>query len=852
MNKELINYFNGDELAASAWLSKYALEGETTPNDMHKRMAKEIARIENKYIDSESETFNLSKYGQERKFLTENRIYNLFKDFKYIIPQGSIMSGLGNPKAVSLSNCFVIDSPHDSYGGIFKIEQEMVQLMKRRGGVGIELGTLRPSGTVTNNAAKTSTGMASFMERYSNGTREVAQDGRRGALMLSTDIRHPDSLAFINAKKDRTKVTGANISVKLWDDFMEAVKKDEDYILRFPCKFEGTNFKKDFSKFEYNKLYTLEGIGEIKHYIKKVKAKELYDSIVENAWENAEPGQLFWDRVLDYSPDGIYEQFKAICTNPCGEIPMQPYDACRLLALNFFSFVNNPFTDKAEVDYKLLYEIAYEQQRIADDIVDLELEHINRILNKLVNDPEPYAVKRTEIELWTKVAEVAKAGRRTGCGFTALGDMLAALGLKYDSKEGKEVIAKVMKTKATGELDCTIDLAILRGTFEGWDKDKEFDLIESNELVGNNSFYNFIAEEFSEHADKMYKYGRRNISWSTVAPTGTVSLMTQTTSGIEPLFSPYYFRKKKINPNDKEARVDFTDDLGDKWQEYPVMHPKFKLWHEITGDPTMNLEECDKQTLDNYFELSPWCNSTANDIDWVERVDIQSIVQKYTTHSISSTINLPNNVSKEDVSKIYMAAYEKGLKGVTVYRDGSRTGVISTESTKGNQGFEQHNSPKRTKELKGTMHKTTVKGVEYLVAIGFMEGHPYEVFAVKNEVAVKDNHIPCIITKVKKGRYDIKAEDLEIVEFTKAMSPDEEDLTRMISTSLRHGAKIDFVVDQLNKSKGSLVDFSKAIARMLLRHVSIKDEGGCPECKTGKLRMEEGCTKCSECHYSRC
>ena len=859
-NKALLDYFKGDEMAAKVWKDKYALEGEITPDDMHRRMAKEFGRVEEKYVEEEYKFFtssvDISDYCRSRKDLTEESIYQFFKDFKYIVPQGSIMSQLGAPNIGSLSNCFVIGQPEDSYGGIFQKDQEMAQLMKRRGGVGLDISTLRPVGTATSNAAKSSTGAVSFMNRFSNTTREVAQNGRRGALMLTIDCRHPDVLDFINVKQDRTKVTGANISVMLRDDFMEAVKEDADYFLKFPCDAEGF-FGGRYEDFPYN---TLVEYGNIQ--VKRVKAKEIYDAIVDNAHDNAEPGQMFVDHHHNYSPDGVYSQFKGVTTNPCGEIFMQPYDACRLIAVNFYSFVDNPFTDEARFNFNKFYKYNYEAMRLSDDLIDLELEHIDRIINKIQSDPEKVHTKQEELFLWWKIKETATASRRTGLGFTALGDMLAALNLPYDSEQGLEVIESVMHTKMESELDCTIDLGILRGTFTGWDKKLEFQEkmgSHGKPVYGKNDFYDFVIETFPEQAKRMYKYGRRNVSWSTIAPTGTVSLMTQTTSGLEPLFSPYYFRKKKVNPNDEGVRVDFTDANGDNWMEFPVMHPKFRDWLILYTQTVENTpEEWSSKELEGWFKLSPWYGSTANDIDWIQRIKIQGVLQKYISHSISSTINLPRDVSKEEVSKIYLAAFDGGLKGVTIYRDGSRDGVLTTEAVKKTEGFKQHDSPKRPTVLSGNIHRTTVKGTEYLVIVGFMDNHPYETFAIKvNGFDVKGNHLECDIIKVKKGQYDIGVKQPEglvrlIQNFTLHMTPDEEDLTRMISTSLRHGAKIDFVVDQLNKSKGSLVDFSKAIARMLSRHVSIKQEGNCPECKTGILRKEEGCTKCDNCGYSAC
>ena len=524
-SEKLLHYFNGDELAANVWQSKYALEGEETPDDMHRRLAKEFARIEKKYIDDMNmnckftvkEAYEkLSKYGVERKDLDEEDIYNLFKDFKYIVPQGSIMSQLGAKSIGSLSNCFVIGQPEDSYGGIFQKDEEMVQLMKRRGGVGIDISTLRPAETAVSNAAKTTTGAVSFMHRYSNSTREVAQNGRRGALMLSIDINHPDVMDFIKIKRDGTSVTGANISIKINNDFMKAVENDEDYILQFPCE----NLPRktpDLASMEYNKLYKGELIGiEGTLYLKKIKAKEYWDEIIKSAHGYAEPGIIFVDNHHDYSPDGVYPQFKGVTTNPCGEIFMQPYDACRLIAVNLFSFVNNPFTKDAEFDIQKFYEINYEAMRLSDDLIDLELEHLDRMINKVKSDPESEDVKRRELELLYKVRKTAMSSRRTGLGFTALGDTLAALGYKYDSEEALLFTEQLMHIKMESELDCTIDLAILRGPFEGWDNNLEYHEV-------SNDFYKFIRKQFPEQYERMQEWGRRNVSISTVAPTGTVN-----------------------------------------------------------------------------------------------------------------------------------------------------------------------------------------------------------------------------------------------------------------------------------------------------------------------------------------
>ena len=855
MNKKLLNYFKGDDLAASVWQGKYQKEGEETPDDMHKRLAKPFADIEKTYIEKEKEhyedaSFNLdimSSYALKREPLTEERIYNLFKDFKQIIPQGSIMAQLGVNSIGSLSNCFVVGQPVDSYGGIFQKDQQLAQLMKRRGGAGIDIATLRPAGVATSNAAKSSTGAMSFMNRFSNTTREVAQNGRRGALMISTDINHPDVLDFIKAKRDLTQITGANISIKLNDDFMNAVVNDEDYVLRFPCDA-------DISGLIYPHDAIEQGLQEVEdYYIKVIRAKEYWNEIIKSAHSVAEPGLMFWNAMVDYSPDGIYEQFRQITTNPCSEIGMQPYDACRLIAVNLFGFVTNPFTKKANFDYKEFYKINYEAMRLSDDLIDLEIEHINRILDKIHNDPEDWDIKLPEFDLWTKVKETAQASRRTGLGFTALGDTLAALGVSYDSKEGLEIIEHIMHYKLMSELDCTTDLAILRGTFKGWDSDLEFDLIESNELVGNNPFYNFLAEEFPIHAAKMHKFGRRNASWSTVAPTGTVSLLAQTTSGIEPLYQGYYMRRKKVNPNDEDVRVDFTDDNGDTWQEFAVVHPKFREWM-IANDSFTGYSDAladnaiSNDYLEDCFNSSPWYKSTANDIDWIKRVEIQATIQKYITHSISSTINLPEDVSEAAVSDIYLESWKRGVKGITVYRDGSRTGVLVSNSPK-EEKFDYNDAPKRPKDLPAEAHVTTVKGNKFSVIIGLLDNKPYEVFIEsKDSLSGKGS-----IKKKSKAVY-LFEQDGTSIDISSEMTDEEAAITRLVSTSLRHGADIKFIVEQLLKSDGDLFSFTKGLARVLKKYIpdGAKATVTCNDCGSSNVIFEEGCHKCLSCGSSKC
>lgn len=860
MQDKLLNYFNGDDLASSVWLGKYAQEGEETPDDMHRRLAREFARVELNYQlteplkNSDLKTHKdriekLSKYGKIRKNLDEKTIYNLFKDFRYVVPQGSIMSQLGSKSIGSLSNCFVIGQPEDSYGGIFQKDEEMAQLMKRRGGVGIDISTLRPIGTPTSNAAKSSTGAVSFMHRFSNTTREVAQNGRRGALMISIDINHPDVMEFIKIKRDLSQVTGANISIKINNKFMKAVENDEDYILRFPCDKINAGIIPQMETYKkYNQLIEIKNIGGFeKAYFKRIKAKEYWEEIIKSAHGVAEPGIIFIDNHHDYSPDGAYPQFKGVTTNPCGEIFMQPYDACRLIALNLYSFVKNPFTKDAEFDSEKFYRITYEAMRLSDDLIDLEIEYIDRILNKLNSDPESNEVKWTEIELWNKIKQTAQASRRTGLGFTAEGDMLAALGMKYDSDEALLFVEQVKYLKMEAELDCTIDLAILRGTFEGWDRNIEF--TEESELIGNNKFYQMLISEFPNQVSRMIKYGRRNVSWSTVAPTGTVSLLTQTTSGIEPLFMPFYMRRKKVNPNDKDVRVDFTDQNGDTWQEFPVLHPKFRVWAEHYTE-TLGIENYTNEALQELFEQSPWYGSTANDIDWIKRVEMQSIIQKYTTHSISSTINLPNNVSEEEVSKIYLESWKKGLKGITVYRDGSRSGVLVSAETNANRDtFEYVDAVKRPKVLEAEVHLTKVAGKPYYVVVGMMDNKPYEVFINNSELPLGKGEV----VKKNKSVYEFRNNDYHQI-ISSNMTDEQLAITRLTSGMLRHGADIKFIVEQLNKCDGDLFSFTKGLARTLKKYIpdGVKSTVKCNDCGSEQVIFQEGCQTCQSCGSSKC
>lgn len=853
MSEKLLKYFNGDGLASEVWKGKYALDSETIPDDMHLRMAKEFARVEDNYMESEKlrPKINLSKYGQSRKGLSSETIYELFKDFKYIVPQGSIMSTLGTNSIASLSNCWVVESPTDSYAGIHKTDGDLIYYYKRRGGCGTDISNLRPKDTKTNNTAKSSTGAVSFMNRFSNTTREVAMNGRRGALMLSIDVNHPDVMDFIKIKRDLSQVTGANISIRINNKFMEAVENDEDYILRFPCNFDLSSLvlrnREEIAEYPYNELKEVgEGL-----YVKRIKAKEYWDEIIKSARDFAEPGLMYWDTALDYDPAAVYDSYKPISTNPCGEQFLNANDSCRLMATNLFSFVLNPFTSQAKIDEDKLYSVCYEALRLGDDLVELEAEYIQRIIDKIKSDPESEEIKRQELELWIKSKEKALAGRRVGLGITALGDMLAALGLKYDSKEALEVIEHVMSIKLMAELDATIDLSILREPFKEWDVNREYDIVLGSVGAGKNSFYEFILQKFPEQVNRMVKYGRRNSNWSTVAPTGSVSILTQTSSGVEPLFMPYYMRRKKVNPNEKDVKVDFVDQNGDTWQEFAVLHPKFKDWIYVSQNWNPNNEEVDKLTKEELvvlFEKSPWFGSTANDIDWLKRVEIQAVLQAYTTNAISSTINLPSTVSYKDVSDIYLYGWKKGLKGQTVYVDGSRSGVLVDSSKEVKTTFEYKDAVKRPKELDAEMHITSGSNGKFTVIIGKLDGKPYEVFV--HEYVVEDG-------KSRKGKLTKKKQGIYLfddVEINTEMTDEQAAITRLVSTSLRHGADIKYIVEQLNKCEGDLFSFTKALARVLKKYIpdGAKSTVTCNDCGSENVIFEEGCSKCMDCGSSKC
>lgn len=834
--QECLKYFKGDELAATTWINKYALKThdghylESTPDDMHRRMAKEFGRIEKKYYDKVSINGlhkQLSAYGQKRELLSSEKIYNLFKNFDSVIPQGSVMAALGNPYMIaSLSNCVVLPQPYDSYGGIMYTDQQLVQLFKRRCGVGIDISQLRPKGMFVSNAAGTTSGAASFMERFSNTTREVAQNGRRGALMMTIDIAHPDVEDFITMKQDLNKVTGANVSVRLSDEFMQAVSDDTTFTLRWPI--DATEPK----------------------VTKVVQARELWDTIIKCAHNTAEPGLIFWDRQHYYSTSSIYPGFKNTSTNPCSEIAMQGGDSCRLIAMNLYSFVDEPFTPNAHFNYERFYETAYESQRLSDDLVDLELEAIERILDKVQSDEEPDFVKEVEIRTWQLLYEGGSKGRRTGLGFTALADTIASLGLRFDSEEALAQIEKIMRVKCNAEFDSSIDMAIERGKFEAFDTNYE----------NKSEFVQMMKEEFPDVYERMMRFGRRNVSLSTVAPTGTLSMLAQTSSGIEPVFMLSYKRRRKVNANNHEAKVDFVDNLGDAWEEFEVYHPKVKAWMDIT-----NQQEIAK---------SPYAKSTAQEIDWIKRVRTQAIVQKYTTHSISSTINLPHDVSEAKVGEIYLEAWRQGLKGITVYRDGSRTGVLISndkkEKEKEKKEFVESKAPKRPDIIEAKVVRFLNEDTQWLAVVGLLHHRPYEIFTGRAEDAfalpdyTKSGWVIKNRTEDGDTRYDFRYVDSQgykvtIEGLSRSFNKEFWNYAKLISGVLRHGMPLPYVVhlvSNLNLDKDYINSWANGVARALKTLIPDGTEAAdreCPNCGDPEgLIYEEGCIKCISCDYSKC
>ena len=828
--KESVKYFKGDELAASVWVNKYAMKDsygnlyEKSPVDMHWRLANKFAEIEQKYPNP----------------MSKEEIFALLDGFKYVIPQGGPMTGIGNDYQVaSLSNCFVIghDRPADSYGGIMKMDEEQVQLMKRRGGVGHDLSHIRPAGTPVLNSALTSTGLVPFMERYSNSTREVAQDGRRGALMLSVSIKHPDAESFIDAKMQQGKVTGANVSVKIDDEFMRDAIAGKEYTQQYPID------------------------SKTPVIVKKINAQQLWKKIVHNAWKSAEPGILFWDTVLRESVADCYADlgYRTVSTNPCGEIPLCPYDSCRLIAINLYSYVDNPFTFAATFNMELFKKHVRMAMRLMDDLIDLEMEKIAAILKKIESDPEDDEVKRTEYNLWKKIEKKSLGARRTGLGITAEGDMLAALGIRYGSDEAINFAVEVQKTLAVEAYRTSVEMAKERGAFPIYDAQRE---------VGNPMIERIKAADPALYED-MVKYGRRNVSMLTIAPTGTTSLMTQTTSGIEPVFLPYYVRRRKVNPNDQNVNITFTDDVGDCWEEYYVFHHKFLDWCQVQGLSKEEVVKLPVEKVDELVSKSPYYKASSADIDWVAKVKMQGSIQKWVDHSISVTVNLPNSVTEELVAEVYKTAWECGCKGVTVYRDGSRAGVLVSKK-------EEPKEVLRPKKRPASLEADVVRfmnGKEHWIAlVGKINNQPYEIFT---GLADEDTrYIPKSVTKgfiVKQkdvntgaSRYDFHYVDkygyTNIVGGISHMFNKEYwNYAKLISGVLRNGMP---VVDVLNLINGLQLDsetintWKNGVERALKRYIpdGTKDDTGkvCSKCGSNELVYQEGCLVCKSCGYSKC
>ena len=836
--KASIEYFKGDELAATVWVTKYALKDsdgkiyEKTPDDMHRRLAKELARIDLKYPNP----------------LQEDEFFNTMQGFKYIVPQGSPMAGIGNNYQISsLSNCFVIGqkNPADSYGGILRVDEEQVQLMKRRGGVGHDLSHLRPSGAAVNNSALTSTGVVSFMERYSNSTREVAQDGRRGALMLSISIKHPDSEKFIDAKLDVGKVTGANISVKIDDDFMKAVVENKPYVQQYPV--DSTNPK----------------------VRKEIDARKLWNKIVHNAWKSAEPGILFWDTIIKESLPDCYADlgYRTVSTNPCGEIPLCPYDSCRLLAINLYSYVNEPFTPQAKFDFPLFKKHVSVAQRMMDNIIDLELEKVDAILKKIDTDPEDFDVKRVERNLWENIKRKAEEGRRTGIGITGEGDMLAALGLTYGTEIASEFSVEVHKTLAIEAYRSSMEMAKQRGPFKMFNSERE----------KNNPFLLRMKNEDEQLYRDIMQHGRRNVALLTIAPTGSVSILTQTTSGIEPVFLPAYRRRRKINPNDADAKISFVDEVGDSWEEYNVFHHKFLIWAEKRGIDISQIKSWSSDQVDELVKQSPYYKATSNDINWSNKVQMQGDVQKWVDHSISVTINLPENVSEDLVGDLYVKAWSVGCKGVTVYRDGSRTGVlISNKEKKDDAQPEQQASmafipSTRPRELQADVVRFMNNKEQWIAFVGILDGHPYEIFT-----GIVDEDVLCIPKSIKKGfiiktkledgssRYDFSYIDKHGYRATfeglsRLFNQEYWNYARLISGILRHKMPIESVVNlvsSLHLDNDSISSWRSGVERTLKQYIpegTVATSGKkCGNCGSDTLVYQEGCLICTTCGTSKC
>ncbi|MFI3319072.1 MAG: adenosylcobalamin-dependent ribonucleoside-diphosphate reductase [Rikenellaceae bacterium] len=823
------DYFAGDELAATVWVSKYALKDsmgniyERTPEDMHNRLASELERIEQRYANP----------------LSKSELFELLDHFRYIIPQGGPMTGIGNGYQVaSLSNCFVIGHKHpaDSYGGIFRMDEEQVQLMKRRGGVGHDLSHIRPTGSPVLNSALTSTGIVPFMERYSNSTREVAQGGRRGALMLSMSIKHPDAELFIDAKTDMGKVTGANVSIKLDDDFMRAMISEKPYQQQFPIASESPKFTKE------------------------IDAKKLWDKIIRNAWKSAEPGILFWDTIIRESIPDCYADhgFTTVSTNPCGEIPLCPYDSCRLMAINLMGYVDRPFAADAEFNFPKFKEHVGKAMRMMDDIIDLELEKVDLIINKIALDPEDQDIRSVELNLWKKIKEMAEIGRRTGLGITAEGDMLAALGLRYGSQEATDFAVEVQRTLAIEAYRASVVLASERGAFKLYDAESE----ENNPMIAR------LREADPELYAQMVEHGRRNIAMLTIAPTGTTSLMSQTTSGIEPVFRPVYKRRRKINPSDKDKSATFIDETGEKFEEYNVYHHNFVKWLEANGYDTSMLADIDDDLLDEWVEASPYHKATANDIDWVAKVKMQGAIQKWVDHSISVTVNLPNDVSEALVADVYRTAWECGCKGVTVYRDGCRDGVLIEKSKKSKKS-ESPTLLKRPHSLPADIVRFKNGSEDWIAFVGLHNGIPYEVFTGKIEEDAM--YIPRkvnsgFIIKVREAdrtkRYDFQYVDRygytnTIGGISRLFSEEYWNYAKLISGVLRQGMPIASVVSLINGlhlNSESINTWKAGVERALKQYIAdgTKSSGACPSCGQESLAYQDGCLVCMSCGYSKC
>ena len=832
-------YFKGDDLAATVWVSKYALKDsmgklyEKSPEQMHRRIADEIGRIEQRYPNP----------------MSAAEVYGLLKDFRYLIPQGGPMTGIGNNLQVaSLSNCFVIGhrNPADSYGGIIRTDEEQVQLMKRRGGVGHDLSHLRPTGSPVLNSALTSTGIVPFMERYSNSTREVAQDGRRGALMLSLSIKHPDAENFIDAKVETGKVTGANVSIKIDDEFMRSVVDNRKYHQQFPIDAEKPQYEKD------------------------IDARSLWNKIVHNAWKSAEPGVLFWDTVLRESIPDCYADlgFRTVSTNPCGEIPLCPYDSCRLLAINLYGYVDKPFTKEAAFDFDKFAKHVNAAMRIMDDIIDLELEKVEAIIEKIAKDPEDEDIRRVELELWKKIREKAIQGRRTGLGITAEGDMLAALGLRYGTDEAIDFAVRVQKALALEAYRASVRMAAERGAFPLYDAKRE----QNNPMIAR------IREADPALYEEMAEKGRRNIAMLTIAPTGTTSLMSQTTSGIEPVFRPVYTRRRKVNPSDKDVKVTFVDEVGDSWEEYNVFHHKFLVWLEANGHDLASVKDMSQAELDALVARSPYYKATANDIDWVSKVRMQGAIQKWVDHSISVTVNLPNDVTEELVGKVYLTAWEHGCKGVTVYRDGSRAGVlVEKKKKKGAAKGEGAAAPdggyrpplKRPIELAADIVRFRNGDEEWISFVGIYNDRPYEIFTGKLEedaMFIPKKIKKGVIIKVKDAegnkRYDFQYTDKygytnTIGGISRLFDEEFWNYAKLISGVLRNGMPILDVVtliESLHLDSESINTWKNGVARALKQYISngTKAKEKCPNCGQETLVYQNSCPVCMSCGYSKC